>query len=181
MARQVFSLLPGYHPSVGAHRRPQRVGSAFSHHLVQVAQRPPQAASVGGWPPGPRTDFASPSTDGLPGLRGACIAGDRFSLSPAMLRGVNHPSEATETPIEIQLRALRTTLGDDLVQDLEPIRWRRTPGGPTGRIWPTSPPGWPTLGPSGGHPKWSPPTSAPSRTAAPPMPPSAAASPRSTS
>ena len=35
MARQVFSLLPAHHPSVGAHRRPERVGSAFSHHLVQ--------------------------------------------------------------------------------------------------------------------------------------------------
>ena len=30
MARQVFSLLPAHHPSVGAHRRPERVGSAFS-------------------------------------------------------------------------------------------------------------------------------------------------------
>ena len=30
---------------------------------------------------------------------------------------MNHPSEVTESPIEIQLRALRTTLGDDLVQD----------------------------------------------------------------
>ena len=41
---------------------------------------------------------------------------------------MNHPSEATETPIEIQLRTLRTTLGDDLVQDLEdsvaPNTWR---------------------------------------------------------
>ena len=41
---------------------------------------------------------------------------------------MNHPSEVTETPIEIQLRALRTTLGDDLVQDLEdsvaPNTWR---------------------------------------------------------
>ena len=36
-----------------------------------------------------------------------------------MLGGVNHRSEVTESPIEIQLRALRTTLGDDLVQDLE--------------------------------------------------------------
>ena len=45
-----------------------------------------------------------------------------------MLRGVNHPSEATETPIEIQLSTLRKTLGDDLVQDLEdsvaPNTWR---------------------------------------------------------
>ena len=32
---------------------------------------------------------------------------------------MNHPSEATESPIEIQLRVLRTTLGDDLVRDLE--------------------------------------------------------------
>ena len=41
---------------------------------------------------------------------------------------MNHPSEVTESPIEIQLRALRTTLGDDLVQDLEdsvaPNTWR---------------------------------------------------------
>ena len=41
---------------------------------------------------------------------------------------MNHPSEATETPIEIQLRTLRTTLGDDLVQDLAdsvaPNTWR---------------------------------------------------------
>ena len=45
-----------------------------------------------------------------------------------MLRGVNHPSEATESPIEIQLSTLRTTLGDDLVRDLEdsvaPNTWR---------------------------------------------------------
>ena len=45
-----------------------------------------------------------------------------------MLRGVNHPSEATQTPIEIQLRTLRTTLGDDLVRDLAdsvaPNTWR---------------------------------------------------------
>ena len=53
------------------------------------------------------------------GLRGACLARDRLSLSRAMLRGVNHPPEATETPIEIQLSTLRTTLGDDLVRDLE--------------------------------------------------------------
>ena len=36
-----------------------------------------------------------------------------------MLGGVNHPSEVTESPIEIQLSTLRKTLGDDLVQDLE--------------------------------------------------------------
>ena len=45
-----------------------------------------------------------------------------------MLRGVNHRSEVTKSPIEIQLRALRTTLGDDLVRDLEdsvaPNTWR---------------------------------------------------------
>ena len=56
------------------------------------------------------------------------LAGDRLSLSRVMLRGVNHPSEVTESPIEIQLRALRTTLGDDLVRDLEdsvaPNTWR---------------------------------------------------------
>ena len=70
MARQVFSLLPAHHPSVGAHRRPERVGSAFSHHLVQ-SPNGTEAPSVGSSPPGPRTDFASPSTDGLQGLRGA--------------------------------------------------------------------------------------------------------------
>ena len=59
MARQVFSLLPGHHPSVGAHRRPERVGSAFSHHLVQ-SPNGTEAPSVGSSPPGPRTDFASP-------------------------------------------------------------------------------------------------------------------------
>ena len=32
--------------------------------------------------------FAFPSTDGLQGLRGACLARDRFSLSRVMLRGV---------------------------------------------------------------------------------------------
>ena len=41
---------------------------------------------------------------------------------------MNHPPEVTESPIEIQLRALRTTLGDDLVRDLEdsvaPNTWR---------------------------------------------------------
>ena len=45
-----------------------------------------------------------------------------------MLRGVNHPSEVTQSPIEIQLGALRRTLGDDLVRDLEdsvaPNTWR---------------------------------------------------------
>ena len=45
-----------------------------------------------------------------------------------MLRGVNHPSEVTQSPIEIQLSTLRTTLGDDLVRDLEdsvaPNTWR---------------------------------------------------------
>ena len=35
-----------------------------------------------------------------------------------MLGGVNHPSEVTKSPIEIQLRVLRTTLGDDLARDL---------------------------------------------------------------
>ena len=127
MARQVFSLLPGHHPSVGAHRRPERVGSAFSHHLVQLPNGT-EAASVGSSPPGPRTDFAFPSTDGLQGLRGACLARDRVSLSRAILESVNHPSEVTQSPIEIQLRALRTTLGDDLVRDLEdsvaPNTWR---------------------------------------------------------
>ena len=56
------------------------------------------------------------------------LARDRLSLSRAILESVNHPSEATETPIEIQLSTLRTTLGDDLVQDLEdsvaPNTWR---------------------------------------------------------
>ena len=41
---------------------------------------------------------------------------------------MNHPSEATESPIEIQLSTLRTMLGDDLVRDLEdsvaPNTWR---------------------------------------------------------
>ena len=41
---------------------------------------------------------------------------------------MNHPSEATETPIEIQLSTLRKTLGDDLIRDLEdsvaPNTWR---------------------------------------------------------
>ena len=41
---------------------------------------------------------------------------------------MNHPPEATETPIEIQLSTLRKTLGDDLVRDLEdsvaPNTWR---------------------------------------------------------
>ena len=41
---------------------------------------------------------------------------------------MNHPSEATQSPIEIQLRTLRTTLGDDLVRDLAdsvaPNTWR---------------------------------------------------------
>ena len=32
---------------------------------------------------------------------------------------MNHPPAATETPIEIQLSTLRTTLGNDLVRDLE--------------------------------------------------------------
>ena len=45
-----------------------------------------------------------------------------------MLRGVNHRSEVTKSPIEIQLRVLRTTLGDDLARDLEdsvaPNTWR---------------------------------------------------------
>ena len=45
-----------------------------------------------------------------------------------MLGGVNHPPEVTESPIEIQLSTLRTTLGDDLVRDLEdsvaPNTWR---------------------------------------------------------
>ena len=45
-----------------------------------------------------------------------------------MPEGVNHPSEVTESPIEIQLRALRKTLGDDLVRELEdsvsPNTWR---------------------------------------------------------
>ena len=107
--------------------RPERVGSAFSHHLVQ-SPNGTEAPLVGSSPPGPRTDFASPSTDGLQGLRGACLARDRFSLSRVILGGVNHPSEVTESPIEIQLRALRTTLGDDLVRDLEdsvaPNTWR---------------------------------------------------------
>ena len=67
MARQVFSLLPAYHPSVGAHRRPQRVSSAFSHHLVQSPNGHPRLLRSVAGPPGPRTDFASPSTDGLPG------------------------------------------------------------------------------------------------------------------
>ena len=39
-----------------------------------------------------------------------------------------HRSEVTQTPIEIQLRVLRTTLGDDLVRDLKdsvaPNTWR---------------------------------------------------------
>ena len=142
MARQVFSLLPGYHPSVGAHRRPQRVGSAFSHHLIQSPNGHPRLLRLVAGPPGPRTDFASPSADGLQGLRGACITRDRVSLSRAMLRGVNHRSEVTESPIEIQLRVLRTTLGDDLVRDLEdsvaPNTWRAYRS-----TWPTSPPGWP--------------------------------------
>ena len=75
-----------------------------------------------------RLALASPSTDGLQGLRGACLARDRVSLSRVILRGVNHPSEVTQTPIEIQLRTLRKTLGDDLVRDLEdsvaPNTWR---------------------------------------------------------
>ena len=41
---------------------------------------------------------------------------------------MNHPSEVTESPIENQLSTFRTTLGDDLVQDLEdsvaPNTWR---------------------------------------------------------
>ena len=32
---------------------------------------------------------------------------------------MNHPSEVTESPIEIQLSTLRTTLGDDLVQSTD--------------------------------------------------------------
>ena len=32
---------------------------------------------------------------------------------------MNHPSEVTQSPIENQLSTLRTTLGDDLVRDLE--------------------------------------------------------------
>ena len=32
---------------------------------------------------------------------------------------MNHPSEVTQSPIEIQLSTLRTTLGNDLVRDLE--------------------------------------------------------------
>ena len=59
-ARQVFSLLAGYHPSVGAHRRPQRVGSAFSHHLVQSPNGHPRLLRSVASPPGPRTDFAYP-------------------------------------------------------------------------------------------------------------------------
>ena len=86
MARQVFSLLPAHHPSVGAHRWPERVGSAFSHHLVQ-SPNSTEAPSVGSSPPGPRTDFASPSTDGLQGLRGACLARDRLSLTAAVVSG----------------------------------------------------------------------------------------------
>ena len=50
MARQVFSLLPAHHPSVGAHRRPERVGSAFSLHLVQ-SPNGTEAPSVGSSPP----------------------------------------------------------------------------------------------------------------------------------
>ena len=49
MARQVFSLLPAHHPSVGAHRRPERVGSAFSPH-PRGPRRPPM----------PRSPAASP-------------------------------------------------------------------------------------------------------------------------
>ena len=45
MARQVFSLLPAHHPSIGAHRRPERVGSAFSHHLVQSPNGPLRATT----------------------------------------------------------------------------------------------------------------------------------------
>ena len=41
---------------------------------------------------------------------------------------MNHPSEVTQSPIEIQLSTLRTTLGNDLVRDLEdsvaPNTWR---------------------------------------------------------
>ena len=54
-------------------------------------------------------------------LRGACITRDRLSLSPVILRGVNHPSEVTESPIEIQLRALRNDA-------------RRRPGPRSGRF-----------------------------------------------
>ena len=128
MARQVFSLLHFLRitPSVGAHRRPQRVGSAFSHHFVQSPNGPPRLLRSVAGRRAPRTDFASPSTDGLQvmasqALRGACITRDRFSLSRAILRGVNHPSEATETPIEIQLRTLRNDT-------------RRRPGPRSGRF-----------------------------------------------
>ena len=66
--------------------------------------------------------------DELPPTLGGCLARDRVSLSRVILGGVDHPSEATETPIEIQLRVLRTTLGNDLVRDLEdsvaPNTWR---------------------------------------------------------
>ena len=46
MARQVFSLLPGHHPSVGAHRRPERVGSAFSDDCGQYRYHRPGRDSL---------------------------------------------------------------------------------------------------------------------------------------
>ena len=36
LAKQVFSLLPAHHPSVGAYRRPERVGSAFSDDCGRI-------------------------------------------------------------------------------------------------------------------------------------------------
>ena len=81
---------------------------------------------------GHRTRLQDLATSGdwlcLQGFRGAGLARDRLSLSRSYSRSVNHPPEATETPIEIQLSTLRKTLGDDLVRDLEdsvaPNTWR---------------------------------------------------------
>ena len=46
MARQVFSLLPAHHPSVGAHRRPERVGSAFSDDCGRIRYHRPGRYSL---------------------------------------------------------------------------------------------------------------------------------------
>ena len=55
-----FRYFLGITPSVGAHRRPQRVGSAFSHHLVQSPNGHPRLLRSVAGRRTPRTDFASP-------------------------------------------------------------------------------------------------------------------------
>ena len=59
MARQVFSLLPAHHPSVGPTGGHNELARPFRTIALQ-SPNGTEAPSVGSWPPGPRTDFASP-------------------------------------------------------------------------------------------------------------------------